>query len=79
MIPDYEYQKTIRPTNLFKNDDEVKRFVKIRLLSMNAHIQALQNMIELCAEDDCFEWCAIIQREIDLLTKNQDKILIPSL
>lgn len=79
MIPDYEYQETIRPTNLFKNDDEVKRFVKIRLLSMNAHIQALNNMLDLCVDDERYEWAVIIQLEINLLTKNQDKILIPSL
>lgn len=79
MIPDYEYNELIRPSNLFKHDDEVKRFIKIRLLSLDAHIQALQNMIGLCAEDDCFEWCVIIQQEIDLLMKNQDKVLIPSL
>lgn len=79
MIPDYEYQETIRPTNLFKNADEVKRFVKIRLLSTNAHIQALNNMLDLCVEDERYEWAAVIQLEINLLTKNQDKILIPSL
>jgi hypothetical protein len=74
-----EYDELIRPINLFKSNEEVKRFVKIRLLSKEAHIQSLRNMLQLCIEDECFEWCRTIKLEIDRLTFNRENILIPNL
>lgn len=76
MIEQHEYNELIRPVNLFKSDDEVERFIKIRLFGdLDTHIQSLENMLELCAEDECYEWCQIIKNEIDQINENRNNLI----
>jgi hypothetical protein len=72
----YEYEELIRPTNLFKSTDEVRRFIKVRLFGdVDTHVRSLENMLARCEEDECYEWCAVIKTEIDLINKNKHNLI----
>lgn len=72
----YEYEELIRPINLFKSTDEVRRFIKVRLFGdVDTHVRSLENMLALCEEDECYEWCAIIKTEIDLINNNKHNLI----
>ena len=45
----YEYDELTRPVNLFKSNEEVQQFIKIRLFGdLKTHVRNLENMLELC-------------------------------
>lgn len=72
----YEYDELTRPVNLFKSNEEVQQFIKIRLfVDLETHVRNLENMLELCEYDECYEWCALIKAEIDLIKQNKNNLI----
>lgn len=61
------YTELIRPVNLFKDKREVRDFVKI-----DPDLTGLEQMLILCEQDELYEWCEIIYKEICLLKANQE-------
>lgn len=63
------YIELIRPINLFENSKEVREFVKI-----DPDLIGLEAMLTLCEQDELYEWCEIIYKEICLLKRNQESV-----
>lgn len=63
------YTELIRPINLFENSKEVREFVKI-----DPDLIGLEAMLILCEQDELYEWCEIIYKEVCLLKRNQEPV-----
>ena len=62
-IDQYEFDNFIRPSKLFKSSEELKEFLDIVPCDMTDQeiIDALKYMLELCEEDEAYEYCSIIK------------------
>jgi hypothetical protein len=55
-----DYLNIINPKKLFKSESEVHQFIKI-----DCTIKDLECFLDACEEQELYEYCVIIKREID--------------
>tara|TARA_R110000868_G_scaffold178163_4_gene417707 strand:+ start:461 stop:655 length:195 start_codon:yes stop_codon:yes gene_type:complete len=57
-----EYQTLIFPPNLFYSLEEFTHFIKIREPEWR---QGLLNLLKVCEENELYEYCAAIKKELE--------------
>lgn len=57
-----EYQTLIFPPNLFHNLTEFEQFIKIKEDGWEV---GLKNLLKRCEDEELFEYCALIKKELD--------------
>lgn len=61
-IDEYEFDRFIHPSNIFKTPDELHMFLQIDAgITDEEYNMALEFMIELCEKDENYDYCAIIK------------------
>lgn len=60
MFEEYRIKQLLSPSNLFKSLKEVKEFLEI-----SATVKDLQCFLEVCLEEELYEYCSIINNKIN--------------
>lgn len=68
MFEEYKIKQLLSPSNLFKSIEEVKDFLEI-----SATVKDLQCFLDVCEEEELYEYCLIINNKIINQTEAQHR------